>query len=344
MTNIISDSYLMPARLENALESSVYDSDASYPSVGIVIATYNRPEPLSTCLSSINAQSILPGESIIVDCSEGCETRDMIDGLRGSLQYECRYLRSAVASAAEQRNLGAEIVSSDLILFLDDDVILEPDFVHGIVKAFQSRVDGRLAGVSGTITNQVYSDPKRLNRLLLGLCLGQFSGSFAGKVLGPAINFLPADVGQTIQEVEWLPTTCTAYRRDVFLENRFETTFHGYSFAEDVHLSTRIAQKYVLANTTKARAFHSDLGKDTHRNWSALGESQVKNRHLIMTAVLGRNRFVDHLRLFCYEMIYCPIALLAAGASDGRWEKLVSLLRGKIRGFWKIWTCPAIVR
>jgi hypothetical protein len=121
------------------------------------------------------------------------------------------------------------------------------------------------------------------------------------------------------------------------MAHKFEETFAGYSFAEDVHLSTRVARAYRLMNTVRARVFHADLGKDTHRDWPALGESQVRNRHLIMTSVLGRDRWIDQVRLFAYEIGYSSLAWIAAGTGDGRLPKLASLLRGKVRGFWKLW-------
>jgi hypothetical protein len=223
-----------------------------------------------------------------------------------------------------------------VLLFLDDDVVLEPDFVAEIEVVFRSN-DDFLGGVSGTIKNCVFVEPRGLNRLILGVCLGRLTGNLAGRVVGPAVNFIPADGTNVVQEVEWLPTTCTGYRRKVFLDHLFEETFTGYSFAEDVHLSTRIGRRFRLLNTTRARIFHADLGKDTHRDWAALGESQVRNRHLIMTAVLARKRLVDHFRLFAYEMLYCPLAWLAAGPGSRRLSKLKQLLLGKLRGFWNIW-------
>ena len=306
--------------------------------IGVVIATSGRSRPLRDCLLSMDSQDVLPEETVVVDSSADFETRDLIAGLRGVLRFECEYIHTTVASAAQQRNLGAESVKSDLILFLDDDVVLEPGFFAAISDVFHSDVSGRVAGVSGTITNQVYSDPKGLNRFLLGLCLGTFRGSYAGRILGPAVNFLPADGAVGAQEVDWLPSTCTAFRRDIFLAYRFERTFQGYSFAEDVHLSTRIARKYRLMNTTRARVFHADLGNDTHRDWAALGESQVKNRHLIMTTVLGKTGLTDHFRLFAYEILYTACTLVVAGLGKRSRRKLTELMRGKLRGFMKIWT------
>ena len=91
-------------------------------------------------------------------------------------------------------------------------------------------------------------------------------------------------------------------------------------------------------NTTRARVFHTEIwARILSRDWAALGESQVKNRHLIMTTVLGRSGFNYNLRLFAYEMIYSSLTWLAAGASASRVARLGTLLGGKLAGFRKVW-------
>jgi hypothetical protein len=114
--------------------------------------------------------------------------------------------------------------------------------------------------------------------------------------------------------------------------------FEGYSFAEDVHLSSRVHQTHRLFNTTKGRVFHHDLGKSTHKNWKVLGESQVVNRHAIMVSVLDRKRVIDHIRLFGFEVVYTSLAWLAAGVTSARVAILAKLLHGKFLGFSKIWS------
>jgi GT2 family glycosyltransferase len=299
--------------------------------VTAIIATRHRPDPLRRCLASLTQQSRTPDSVIIVDASDDSRTKAVIEECTNQIRG-LRWVKSPYASAARQRNLGADTAETDVVLFLDDDVVLDPHFVAEIMTVFESELQPPPAGVSGTITNQVYSDPKGLNRLLLGLCTGRFRGSYAGRVVGPAVNFLPQDCPDMLQEVEWLPSTCTAYERQVFLNERFGE-FEGYSFAEDVHLSLRVAQNYRLVNTSKARVFHEDLGQHTHKDWFAIGRSQVLNRHLILASVLERRSLPDALQLFAYEMIYCPVAYLAAGVSARRLRILTRLVAGKVNGF-----------
>jgi GT2 family glycosyltransferase len=302
----------------------------------VVIATRNRPEPIGNTLMSLNQQTALPRIVVIIDSSDGEATANVVARLREALRFNVLYRHTDIRSAAIQRNIGAEIETSDIILFLDDDVDLEPSCLSEIFRVFENDPIGHVGGVSATISNQVYSDPKGLNRLLLGICLGGSKGAYAGRLLGPAVNFLPLDTPDTVQKTDWLPSTCTAYRREVFLKYRF-LEFEGYSFAEDVDLSSRIAKEYQLLNTTAARVFHHDLGKDTHRDWCSLGKSMVVNRHGIMVNTMGRHGLLDNLRLLWYEIFYSSLAWLAAGASGRRLRTLAQLIRGKISGFLFVW-------
>jgi GT2 family glycosyltransferase len=325
--------------MPSTFKSAVQNADSLAPhslTCSVVIATRNRPEPIHATLTSLNRQISLPDVVVIVDSSDGNETARAVEGLEPLLKFKVIYRHTEIKSAARQRNMGAEHQTEDIIIFLDDDLELEPACLNELLNVFQEDPTGQTGGVSATITNQVYSDPRGLNRLLLAFCLGSWNGPYAGRLLGPAVNFLPEDIPDMIQQTDWLPSTCTAYRRDVFLQHRF-SEFEGYSFAEDVDISSRIAKSSRLLNTTRARVFHHDLGKGTHRDWRTLGKSMVMNRHGIMTRTMGRTGLLNNLRLFWFEMIYSSLTWLAAGANRERRLRLMQLLLGKAAGFVSVW-------
>jgi GT2 family glycosyltransferase len=303
----------------------------------IVIATRNRPQPLAGTLLSLNLQTRLPEEVIIVDSSDDESTEARVTGLTSSLKFPVVFERTMIRSAARQRNLGAGSAAGELIVFLDDDLDLEPDFLIELLAVFEDDREQSIGGVSGTIRNNTYSAFKGLNRLLMAVCAGWRRGGYAGKLVGPAVNFLPEDLPDLLQDVEWLPSTCVGYRREVFLRERFPEAFQGYSFGEDVHLSARVAKTHRLVNTSRARVYHYDLGKDTHKDWRLLGESMVLHRHEIMTAIMNRASLLDECRLFYFEMIYSSLAWLAAGCNGPRVRRLGEMLAGRAAGFRKIY-------
>lgn len=296
----------------------------------VIIATRNRAEHLCECLDSIATQSVRPREVIVVDTSDDDLTHDVCR------EHAITYLRGTIRSAALQRNQGAECARGDLLFFLDDDVVLERAFIEEIVRVFEEDREKHVGGVSGIIVNQCYSPPSRLNRFLLRVFVGRLNGSYAGRLVGPGVNFLPEDRPDSLYQVEWLLSGCVAYRREVFLTHHFAESFFGYSFAEDVHLSARVGKWHALCCTTRARLYHKDLGGKTHTDWAALGESMILNRHAIMTDVLGRRRPADYLRLFGYELAYSTAALLWNGGRGFSARKVASMLVGRLRGAGKI--------
>ncbi len=117
---------------------------------------------------------------------------------------------------------------------------------------------------------------------------------------------------------------------------QFSESFHGYSFAEDVHLSARIGKHCKLLSTGRARLFHKNLGRQTHRDWAALGEMIVCNRHEIMTTVLQHCAFKDYGRFLLSEFGYGPAAFVWNGGKGGSMRQALLMTWGKCRGLMKV--------
>lgn len=95
----------------------------------VVVATGGRPEALGNTIRDWQAQSKGPKKIVVVDCMEA-ETH-----FSGKVPVEI--LRSPVASAARQRNLGAEGVETEWLVFSDDDVRLGPELAVEVQKFIQ---------------------------------------------------------------------------------------------------------------------------------------------------------------------------------------------------------------
>ena len=82
------------------------------------------------------------------------------DRIRG--QVTLKYMRDPeISGAATARNEALRHSCSDVVLFLDDDVELEADFVETLLRAYAENPE--VAGVSGIVTN--YAPEPLLNRL-----------------------------------------------------------------------------------------------------------------------------------------------------------------------------------
>ncbi len=119
--------------------------------VSVIIPTYHRPAELTMALRSILAQSRMPDELIVVDDGDLPELP-----LRAELETTglvCRFLRKDKPGLTESRNLGIARSRGDVILFVDDDVELLPDYVQQVAAVYERDVGGEIDGVGGVILN-----------------------------------------------------------------------------------------------------------------------------------------------------------------------------------------------
>jgi len=106
----------------------------------VVIPTYNRPQLLNRLLASLAEQE---GDSLleVLVCDDGSTSstleatlawKDRVPGLRHLWQEDLGF------RAGQARNMGIQAAQGDVIIFVDDDVLVAPDFVERHVAAHQS--------------------------------------------------------------------------------------------------------------------------------------------------------------------------------------------------------------
>lgn len=302
--------------------------------VAIVIPTRDRTAALRRTLESLAEQSSQPADLRIVDASTDGGTRSLCEESIPKLRSAVSWCRAELAGAASQRNQGVRAASRSTVGFMDDDVLLETECFARLWRALNS--DDHMGGVSAMITNQRYQSPGPISRFVFRVIDSRADSSYAGRVLGPAVNLLPEDREDLpeVVPVEWLNTTCTLYRREALPDPPFPDHFKGYSLMEDVTLSLTVGRHWKLANARTARIYHHSQPGSHKLNPTLVAEMQLINRHYVMTKVLGRNRISDYLKLFLFELFSLSSTLQA---SSGR-AVFGPTLRGKSRASWFIVT------
>jgi len=152
--------------------------------------------------------------------------------------------------------------------------------------------------------------------------------SYAGRVLGPAVNLLPEDRADlpAVVPVDWLNTTCTLYRRAALPSPPFASHFTGYSLMEDVALSLMVGRQWRLANVRGARIRHESQGGAHKNDHAEIHRMGLVNRHYVMTSIMGRCSFGDYVKLGLWQGFG-----LVGSAMRGR-VPLQDMLRGTWRG------------
>ena len=302
-----------------------------YLPISCIIPTRDRPEPLRRALASLAVQDALAAEIILIDASREDASHKVASNFAAAFaarRCTIRWESAAVAGAAPQRNQGVKLATQPFIAFFDDDIIFENDCLTHLHKALLS--DPSMGGVNAMITNQRYFPPGWPSRFMFRLMRGRAQASYAGCVLGGAVNIAPEDRDDLpeVVAVERLNLGCTLYRREALPDPPFPDFFTGYSWMEDVALSVRVARDWKLANVRTARIFHDSQPGDHKDNLTALSKMEFVNRHYVMTQVLGQRRVPDYARLAAWQLFQLSVCAVQKRCGPAFWQ----MLQGKVLG------------
>lgn len=109
------------------------------PLVSIVIPTRDRAASLSRVLDCLNAQRppLDRAEVLLIDDSAGDETLLLAHDDRYA--FSIRHRGGTGTGAVGARNLGASEARGEILLMLDDDILVRPEFVSEMVAVVQAR-------------------------------------------------------------------------------------------------------------------------------------------------------------------------------------------------------------
>lgn len=110
--------------------------------ISVVICTRDRPDDIAHCLASLAQQSRTPDQIVVVDnASRDDRTR------QAALAAGVIYLREDREGLDFARNAGVAASTGDLVLFTDDDVLLDRDWVARMAAAFDDPDIGAVTGL-----------------------------------------------------------------------------------------------------------------------------------------------------------------------------------------------------
>lgn len=159
--------------------------------ITIVIPTKNRKNFLFRAIDSINKQTYLPYEVIIVD--DASNEKISINELTSSLhkKIKCNYIyNESSQGGGSTRNIGVQASSGEYILFLDDDDALIENYIEVTINNLNEN--------SFVYTNKYIVKSSNLNHIVRktriagnNIYLSNFIGGTSGVIVSKAI-FLKA--------------------------------------------------------------------------------------------------------------------------------------------------------
>ena len=220
--------------------------------IHIVIATVGRGDLLRRTVDLIGAQT-RPVDGVVI-VAPG--TDDF--GTAGQSPVKPELVLSP-KGLCRQRNRALDLLEgrTDVVLFLDDDFVMAPDYVAAIEGLFIS--DPGLAGITGNLV----ADGVRRGGFTVEQALDLIAQGAAG--LDPAIGPRAALYGCNM-----------ALRMALAQGLRFDEALPLYGWQEDIDYTTRLARRGRLISTGRVTGVHLGVrgGRTSGRR---LGYSQVAN-------------------------------------------------------------------
>lgn len=114
--------------------------------VSIIIPTYNSSSTLERCLLSVQNQSYINFEAIIIDDGSIDNTFYIVDSVVGK-DSRFHYLKTKNNGVSCARNIGLDLASGKYICFVDSDDYVEPNYLNTLVETIrESNVDMVMCG------------------------------------------------------------------------------------------------------------------------------------------------------------------------------------------------------
>lgn len=207
----------------------------------IVISTMGRIDDLRQSLSSIQGLERQPEQVVIVDDGDINKTREAID----NIDLPIELVEGPGNGLPASRNEAVKHVETDVVCFVDDDVVLPPNWLSEILYTYRTfDVDG----VGGSVINYTPTDIGKGNmespayRLLMAVRTLFFYNRIGD--VGPAgILYAPHTmIGTNVMQVDSFQGCNMTFRMSVFEDAQFDEWYGvgGAAPVEEVDFCTKL--------------------------------------------------------------------------------------------------------
>jgi len=201
-----------------------------------VIPTLNRPLDLGKAVVSILNQTTLPDELIIVDQSVDDDSQTQVETLVADCKdIQINYIRDPnISGLVDAKRTAVSYAQGDIVCFLEDDIVLESDFIEQIISGFTQQPN--MIGCCGIVTNM--PQQALVHRLVFNLF---HRGIYQDKRVG--VYGKREGRGHDLIASRMISGGMSAWRREVFVDVPFDP-INGFFMLEDVDFSSRVASYF----------------------------------------------------------------------------------------------------
>jgi len=209
---------------------------------------------------------------------------------------------------SESKNIGCNIAQHTIVLYIDDDVVLEKEYIATLMKTWEHNTDDTLFAVGGKITNnrQQYLLETHVYNWIFGL-----QGDVAWDVNDVGFQVWDESVCEP-QQAYYIHGGVSSYQKELLQQLLFQTFSGGRTGNEDVVqlFCAKKAGLHCIYNPNARLAHYHDLnGRD---NDYKAGKKEMQNRKVM---------FAEHCRRDWYHKLWFT------WASIGWMLRMIMILR-----------------
>lgn len=233
-------------------------SSTNYTPISIIVPTFQRAFIIKQTLIYLLKQdySAQKYEIIVVDDGSGDNTSRTVEELQ-SENSNLKYAYQKNSGAAAARNLGAKTAKYELLLFIDDDILLEADSLEKISDFHRKYQDSILSG------SWVYSEDvlQSLNKTPFGRFKIENDYTCMGGIDKTSVS-------DNLYETKSLASFCLSMPKSVFkIVGGFNENF-PYAGCEDQEFSAKAIDSGIkLYYSQNIKTFHNELDRGEKEKW-----------------------------------------------------------------------------
>ena len=274
--------------------------------ISIVIPTYNRGTVLCEAIARCLNQDHPAFEVIVVDQSPALEqpVREYLESVRSRIRYFA--LPEPNVSAA--RNFGVRQARFDIVAFIDDDLMIECDYLSCHARHYLD------AKVGGVMALTIESGETKSRRELVRLAAREYRAK---------VNI----EDQPALPVEWATGCNTSYRKSAIIRAGWsDPAFLGCAWCEDADLAVRVrGAGYLLIFDSTFAGIHLALPRGGCGNRDVRESDRKHSERVILSLYhVAKNWKLLGLRE-AWERVYLTYRGFALNYTLARtdWRKMV---------------------
>ncbi len=211
----------------------------NFPLVSVIIPTYKREQALVDSIEDVLKQDYPHFEVIVVDqtLEHTTEVESFLHSASDNKQI--KWYRVDWASLPKARNYGVNRAEGEIVIFIDDDVQLEEDYIANHIRNYLN--NDRIGGVAGRVFDRMKQSDAQKGAQGYSTELKE---SLAPEASDPGLAWYHLDFVYLIKPQKIITARgCNmSFRRDIFTKHNiwFDERFKGSAVREESDFCLRI--------------------------------------------------------------------------------------------------------